>query len=55
PIRESVQDLPEDVVIGAITRDDDLVAPRGDTVVEAGDHLVVFTTTEAADRLTTSV
>jgi trk system potassium uptake protein TrkA len=55
PIRESVQDLPDDVVIGAITRDDDLVAPRGDTVVEAGDHLVVFTTTEAADRLTTSV
>jgi len=55
PIHESVQDLPEDVVIGAIARNGDLVAPRGDTVVEAGDHLVVFTTTEQAEELAASV
>ncbi len=55
PIRESIRDLPEDVVIGAITRNGDQVAPRGDTVVEAGDRLVVFTTTEAVEALATSV
>jgi len=42
PIREAVADLPEGVVIGAIARDGALVIPRGDTVVERGDHVVVF-------------
>jgi len=42
PIRESVGDLPEGVVLGAITRDGELVIPRGDTIVERGDHVVVF-------------
>jgi trk system potassium uptake protein TrkA len=42
PIQESVKDLPDGVVIGAITRDGDLVIPRGDTVIEPDDHVVVF-------------
>ena len=42
PIRESVQDLPDGVVIGAITRNGDFVIPRGNTVVEEGDNVVVF-------------
>jgi trk system potassium uptake protein TrkA len=42
PIRESVSDLPDGVVIGAITRNNERVIPRGDTVVERGDHVVVF-------------
>jgi len=41
-IRDVVADLPEGVVVGAITREGNLITPRGDTVVEAGDHLVVF-------------
>jgi trk system potassium uptake protein TrkA len=41
-IRESVADLPDGVVIGAITRDGELVKPRGDTVIEVDDHVVVF-------------
>jgi len=49
PIHESVADLPEGVVIGAITRDGDLVIPRGDTVIERGDHVVVFVDTEVLD------
>lgn len=48
PIRESVADLPSAVVVGAITRGEDVVVPRGDTVVEPGDHLVIFV---AADVL----
>jgi trk system potassium uptake protein TrkA len=42
PIQESITDLPTGVVIGAIIRDGDYVVPRGDTVVEPGDHVVVF-------------
>jgi trk system potassium uptake protein TrkA len=42
PIRESIADVPDGVVIGAITRNGTFVIPRGDTVIEAGDHIVVF-------------
>lgn len=42
PIRESVIDLPTAVVIGAITREKEFVVPRGETVIEPGDHVVLF-------------
>ena len=42
PISESIADLPEGVVIGAITRNGEFVIPRGSTVIERGDHVVVF-------------
>ncbi|UWG48633.1 TrkA, K+ transport system, NAD-binding component [Halanaeroarchaeum sp. HSR-CO] len=42
PISEAVRDFPEGVVIGAITRGGEFVVPRGDTVVEENDHLVLF-------------
>ncbi|MFC4551576.1 MULTISPECIES: Trk system potassium transporter TrkA [Halorussus] len=42
PIREAVADMPEGFVLGAITRDGEFVVPRGDTVVEPGDHVVAF-------------
>ena len=51
PIRESIQSLPDDVVIGAITRDGEYIVPRGGTVVEAGDHVVLFTAIEHADEI----
>jgi trk system potassium uptake protein TrkA len=52
PIRESVADLPPGVVIGAISRDNRLVIPRGDTVIEHGDHVVVFVAQDAIDDTT---
>lgn len=52
PIRESVADLPEGFVLGAITRDDEFVVPRGDTVVEPGDHVVVFVDRDALEAVT---
>ena len=55
PIHESVRDLPSDVVIGAIARDGDLVVPRGNTVIEVGDHVVAFTAAECADELAASL
>lgn len=50
PIRESVGDLPEGVVLGAITRNGELVIPRGDTIVKRGDHVVVFVEIEALEE-----
>ncbi|MCT9096082.1 Trk system potassium transporter TrkA [Haloarchaeobius sp. HME9146] len=41
-IRDVAGELPRGVVIGAITRGDKLITPRGNTVVEPGDHIVVF-------------
>ncbi|MFC7028651.1 Trk system potassium transporter TrkA [Halomicroarcula sp. GCM10025324] len=49
-IQEAVADLPAGVVIGAITRDGNLVIPRGDTVVHEGDHVVVFIDTDVLDE-----
>ncbi|WP_424017983.1 Trk system potassium transporter TrkA [Halorientalis pallida] len=52
PIRESMADLPGGVVIGAITRGNSLIKPRGDTVIERGDHVVVFTDVDALSEVT---
>ncbi len=41
-IATAIDDLPAGVVIGAVTRDGALVIPRGDTVLERGDHVVLF-------------
>jgi trk system potassium uptake protein TrkA len=52
PIRESIQQLPDGVVIGAITRNGDFVIPRGETVVELGDNVVVFVDADVLDEAT---
>lgn len=51
PIREAVADLPSAVVIGAITRNGEVIAPRGDTVVEPNDHVIVFVETPKVDEV----
>jgi trk system potassium uptake protein TrkA len=51
PIRDSVQDFPEGVVIGAITRDQRFITPRGDTVIEPGDHVVLFVDSDCIDAV----
>ena len=50
PIQESIASLPEGVVIGAITRDDEFIVPRGDTVIERDDHVVVFVAADMVDE-----
>ena len=55
PIHESAADLPTRVTIGAITRDGAFVTPRGDTVVEAGDHVVVFAEIDAIDTVASQI
>ena len=42
PIREGVSELPDGVVVGALTRNGSFLMPRGDTVVEPGDHAVIL-------------
>ena len=51
PIREVTGDVPEGVVIGAITRGDEVITPRGDTVIRPGDHVVLFADTEILEAL----
>lgn len=41
-IRDSVRGLPEGVVFGAIIRNDEFIHPRGETVIETNDNVVVF-------------
>jgi trk system potassium uptake protein TrkA len=55
PIRDAVADLPDGLVIGAISRHGQLVVPRGETVVEAGDHVVLFVGTEVLDDVVAAV
>ena len=54
-IRESVPALPTGVVIGAITRGGEFIHPRGDTVIEPGDHVVVFVDAKVVDQVTASL
>ncbi|WP_435095937.1 Trk system potassium transporter TrkA [Halarchaeum sp. P4] len=51
-IRDAAADLPDGVVVGAITRNGTFVTPRGDTVVEVGDHVVAFVREDALDAVT---
>lgn len=49
PIQESIPTLPAGIIIGAITRDGELVTPRGNTVIELGDHIVIFAHRDAIE------
>ncbi|TYL40716.1 Trk system potassium transporter TrkA [Natronococcus pandeyae] len=51
-IRDVIADLPDGVVVGAITRDGKFVTPRGETVVERGDHVILFLETAALAEVT---
>ncbi|WP_232686217.1 Trk system potassium transporter TrkA [Halobacterium zhouii] len=54
-IQDVVGDLPAGVVVGAITRDGEYVTPRGETVVEVGDHVVAFVHADAIDEVTSKL
>jgi trk system potassium uptake protein TrkA len=42
---------PADVIVGAILRGPDVIIPRGDDRIEPGDHLIIFSTREAEERV----
>lgn len=49
PLREI--NLPKGVVIGAIVRDGDVVVPKGNTVIQVRDRVVLFAETKAVRRI----
>jgi trk system potassium uptake protein TrkA len=51
-IEDVMGDLPDGLVIGAITRDGEYVAPRGNTVVNVGDHVVAFVRADVLSEVT---
>jgi trk system potassium uptake protein TrkA len=51
PLKESMAEFPDQLVIGALSRNGRIIIPRGDTVPEAGDHVVLFAKTEAIDEV----
>lgn len=50
-ISEAVADLPTGIVVGALTRNGRYLTPRGDTIVEPGDHAVVFVDADILDAV----
>ncbi|MFQ5773178.1 MAG: Trk system potassium transporter TrkA [Kiloniellaceae bacterium] len=49
PIREA--DLPEGVLVGAIVRGNEVIIPRGETVIRANDLVVIFAATAAVKKI----
>lgn len=49
PLREVK--LPNGVLLGAVVRDGAVISPRGNTVVQAGDRVVLFATAEAVKKV----
>ena len=49
PLREV--DLPDGSIIGAVVRDNDIVMPRGDTVIKLGDRVVIFALPDAIKKV----
>ena len=43
--------LPHEVIVGGVIRGDKVFVPRGDTVIEIGDHLIVITLPEAVHEI----
>ncbi len=52
PISAIVADTDARFVIGAITRDRELVTPRGDTVLQPGDHVILLVETDSVNEIT---
>lgn len=51
PLEEAVRDVPHNFVLGAVVRDRHVLIPRGKTVLEAGDHLVLFVDAEVSGEV----
>jgi trk system potassium uptake protein TrkA len=51
PIRNIAADVEAEFVIGAVTRGGEYVTPRGDTLLEPADHVVIFVETPFVEEL----
>jgi trk system potassium uptake protein TrkA len=50
-IQEISSSMPNLVLIGAIVRDEQAIAPRGDTTIKYGDHIVILTDVSVLDKV----
>ncbi len=55
PLQETVQEVPHNFVLGAVVRDEDVLTPRGGTVLREGDRLVMFLDAEVADEVLAAI
>jgi len=51
PIQDIAADVEAEFVIGAVTRGGEYVTPRGDTLLEPADHVVIFVETPFVEEL----
>jgi trk system potassium uptake protein TrkA len=51
PLEETAGEVPHNFVVGAVLRGETVITPRGKTVLNAGDHLVLFVDAEEADEV----
>lgn len=51
PIKNLVKEIEGQFVVGAITRDQALINPRGETVLESGDHVIMLVEMEFASEV----
>lgn len=51
PLSETADDLPEAMVIGAVSRGGETIIPTGETELQAGDDLVIFVASDTVDEL----
>ena len=51
PLQEAAQEVGHNFVLGALVRDEEVLIPRGQTVLQAGDHLVLFVDARVADEV----
>lgn len=50
PLQDAIGEMPRELVIGAVTRDGQVLVPRGNTTLQPGDHLVVFVDAKVLDE-----
>ncbi len=48
PLEEAAESVPHNFVLGAVIRDGQVLIPRGNTVLKARDHLVLFVETDVS-------
>jgi len=55
PLEEAVQSIPHNFVLGAVLRAGEILTPRGGTVLERGDHVVMFVDADVADEVVEAI
>ncbi len=55
PLQEAVRDVPHNFVLGAVVRNRRVLIPRGQTILEAGDHLVLFVDAEVSGEVLAAI